>query len=268
MEQTLKKVRSSDGTPIAFECSGDGPPLVVVPGVMTSSRRWPVLPMLGEHFTVYAVDRRGRGDSGDAERYTIEREFEDIAAVVDSFPAEVNVLGHSFGGLCVLGTALLTSNIRRLVIYEPPPPPDQGGWDMPTGSIDRLQALVEADDRVGVVITFLREVLSLQPEEIETAKAWPTFPFMVAAAHTLTRELRAEVSYQLDLEQFRQVQVPTLLLLGGDSPDFVKASIKSWHAVLPNSEIVVLPGQQHLAHYTAPALFVRALQTFLLDSGH
>lgn len=268
MKQTLEKVRSRDDTSIAFERSGEGPHLVAVPGVMTSSRRWPVLPALGKHFTVYAIDRRGRGDSGDAERYAIEREFEDIAAVVDSFPTEVNVLGHSFGGLCVLGAALLTRNIRRLVVYEPPPPPDRGAWEMPAGSIDRLQALVDADDRVGVVTTFLREALSLPPEEVEKAKAWPTFPAMVAAAHTLPRELRAEESYQLDLEQLRHVQVPTLLLLGGDSPDFVKASIKGWHAVLPNSEIVVLPGQQHLAHYTAPDLFVGTLQTFLIDSGH
>lgn len=262
MEQTLAKVRSTDGTLIAFERSGDGPPLVV-PGVMTSSRRWPVLPALGEHFTVYAVDRRGRGDSGDAKRYAIEREFEGVAAVVDSLGREVNLLGHSFGGLCVLGATLVTTHIRRLVIYEPPPPPDLGVSELPAGLIDTLQALLDAGDRVGVVTTFLREALSLSPEEVETAKEWPTFPAMLAAAHTLPRELRASESYQLDLGQFKCVQVP-ILLLGRDSPGFAKASIKGWHAALPNSEIGVLPGQQHLAHYTAPDLFVRALQTFLI----
>lgn len=109
----MEKIRSKDGTLIAYERSGEGPPLVAVPGVLTSSRLWPVLPTLGEHFTVYAVDRRGHGDSGDAEHYAIEREFEDVAAVVDAIGTEVNLLGHSFGGSCVLGASLLTSNIRR-----------------------------------------------------------------------------------------------------------------------------------------------------------
>jgi pimeloyl-ACP methyl ester carboxylesterase len=139
---------------------------------------------------------------------------------------------------------------------------------LPAGLVDRLQLLLDAGDSAGVVTSFLRQALSLSPEEVEKAKAWPTFPAMVAAAHTLPRELRASENYQLHLEWFRHVQVPTLLLLGGDIPDFAKASIEGWHAVLPNSEIGVLPGQQHLAHYTAPDLFVRTLQTFLVGPEH
>lgn len=261
----MKQVRSKDGTLIACECSGEGPPLVAVPGVLTSIRLWPVLPALGEHFTVYAVDRRGRGDSGDADSYAIEREFEDVAAVVDAIGTEVNVLGHSFGGHCVLGAALLTANIRRLVVYETDAPEGMDTQAMPADLVDRFQSLVEAGDRVGAVTTFFREAFQMLPEEIEEAKTWPTFPAMVSAAHTFPREVRALEAYQFETQQFRQMNVPTLLLLGGDSPDFAKRSMESWHSFLPHSRIVVLPGQEHMAHYTAPDLFVREVVSFVKD---
>lgn len=261
----MKKVRSKDGTLIAYECSGEGPPLVAVPGVLTSSRLWPVLPTLGEHFTVYAVDRRGHGDSGDADSYAIEREFEDIAAVVDAIGTKVNVLGHSFGGHCVLGAALLTANIRRLVVYETDAPEGMVSQALPADLVDRFQALVEAGDRVGAVTTFFRESFQMTPEEIEEAKRWPTFPAMVATAHTFPREVRALETYQFETLQFSQMKVPTLLLVGGDSPDFAKRSMESWHSVLPNNRIVVMPGQEHMAHYTAPDLFVREIVSFVKD---
>ncbi|WP_119069150.1 alpha/beta fold hydrolase [Aggregatilinea lenta] len=259
----MEKVQSKDGTLIAFERSGEGPPLVVVPGVLTSSRQWPILPTLGNHFTVYAVDRRGHGDSGDADQYAIEREFEDIAAVVDAIGSEVNVLGHSFGGHCVLGASLLTSNIRGLVVYETDAPEGMYAESMPAGLVDKFESLVEAGDRAGAVITFFREALQMTPQEIEGAEKWPTFPAMVAGADTFPREIRAVDAYQFETQQFRQMNVPTLLLLGGDSPDFAKTSMERWHEVLPNSRLVILPGQQHIAHYTAPDLFIHEVQTFL-----
>src|SRR5918998_6394003 len=114
-------VTSEDGTRIAGWRSGEGPPLVLVHGTAADHSRWkPVLPAFEERFTVYAVDRRGRGDSGDAEDYAIEREFEDVAAVVDTIGEPANLLGHSYGALCALEAALLTPNVRKLVLYEPP----------------------------------------------------------------------------------------------------------------------------------------------------
>lgn len=261
----MEKIRSKDDTLIAYERSGEGQPLVVVPGVLTSSRLWPILPTLGEHFTVYAVDRRGHGDSVDAEHYAIEREFEDVAAVVDAVGSEVNLLGHSFGGHCVLGASLLTSNIRRLVVYETDAPEGMYSEAMSAGLIDRFQTLVDAGDRVGAVTTFLREAFQMTPEEIEGAKRWPTFPAMVAAAHTFPREIRAVEAYQFETVRFKQMNVPTLLLLGEDSPHFAKAAMEKWHAILSDSRIVVLPGQGHMAHYTAPDLFIREVAAFVKD---
>ncbi|MCZ7544560.1 MAG: alpha/beta fold hydrolase [Anaerolineae bacterium] len=126
----MEKVRSQDGTPIAYHRNGEGPPLVLVHGAIASHARWAAItPALAQRYTVYAIDRRGRGESGDAESYAMAREFEDVAAVVDAIGEGVNLLGHSFGALCALEAALLTPHVRRLIAYEPPPVPvPEGRW--------------------------------------------------------------------------------------------------------------------------------------------
>src|SRR5687768_6369257 len=117
------RVISTDGTPIAYRRSGEGPALVLVHGTAADHTRWQsILPALEERFTVYAIDRRGRGGSGDAPTYAIEHEFEDVAAMVDAISGPVSLLGHSYGALCALEAALRTDNVRRLVLYEPPIP--------------------------------------------------------------------------------------------------------------------------------------------------
>ena len=109
-----------DGTRIAYLRTGDGPPLVLVHGTADDHTLWSsLLPTLAERFTVYAVDRRGRGDSGDADGYAVEREFEDVAAVIDSIGEPVNLLGHSYGACLALEAALLTGNIHKSILYDP-----------------------------------------------------------------------------------------------------------------------------------------------------
>jgi pimeloyl-ACP methyl ester carboxylesterase len=261
----MEKIQSKDGTPIAYQRSGAGAPLVLVHGTGASHGRWaPILPSLEKQFTVYAIDRRGRGESGEAKSYAIEREFEDVAAVVDSIGERVTLLGHSFGGICALEAALLTPYLDKLILYEPPLPVP-GVPIYPEGVIDRLQALLDAGDREAVVITFFREVVELPPHELDLLKSSPAFPMRVAAAHTLPRELRAHAAYCFEPERFQSLNIPTLLLLGGDSPPFFKAAIEALNATLPNSRVVVLPGQQHIAIDTAPDLFVREVLAFLTE---
>ena len=162
--EKTETITSKDGTPIAYRRSGEGPPLVLVHGAAADHGRWsPVLPALEERFTIYAVDRRGRGGSGDANAYAMEREFEDVASVVDSIGKPVNLLGHSYGALCSLEATLLTQNIRKLVLYEPAVH-IVGEKIHPSGTIDRLEALLAEGDRDGVVATTMREIAGLSPE--------------------------------------------------------------------------------------------------------
>jgi len=261
-EEELTRVTSKDGTLIACWRSGHGPPLVLVHGTSADHTRWkPVLPALEEHFSVYAVDRRGRGASGDSDKYAMEREFEDIAAVVDSLEVPVNLLGHSYGALCALETAKLTHNICKLILYEPPIP--MGIEIYRPGIIDQLQALLDGGDRESVVKTFLLEIARISPEQVGLLRSLPAWAGRIAAAHTIPREERAGQSYRFDPKRFMSFSTPTLLLLGGDSPQFFKVAIDTLKSVLQDAKVVVMPGQQHAAMDTGTQLFITEVLRFL-----
>ena len=259
----MAKFTSKDGTTIACEKTGSGPPLVLVHGTTADHTRWaPVLPALSNRFTTYACDRRGRGASGDgSSSYAMEREFEDVAAVVDGIGGPVDLLGHSYGALCALEAAVLARNLRRLVLYEPPIP--AGMPITPAGVVDRLQALLDAGDKDGVVATFMREVPRVPPEQLEHMRALPAWQARVGAAGTVPRELRAHDRYLLAPEKFKDLKVPVLLLLGGESPPFFRAALERVQAAVPSARIVVLQGQQHVGMDTAPDLFAREVIHFL-----
>jgi pimeloyl-ACP methyl ester carboxylesterase len=256
-------VTSKDGTPIACWRSGEGPPLVLVHGTAADHGRWrPVLPAFEERFTVCTVDRRGRGGSGDSDDYAIEREFEDVAVVVDSLGEPVNLLGHSYGALCALEATLLASNVRELVLYDPGI--EVAGQEIyPHEVIERLEALLGAGDRDGVVGTTMREVAGLPPETVEYMRSQPVWQARVEAAHTIPRELRAVKAYSLDPQRFRDLGVPTLLLSGGDSPAALRKAAEAVDEVLPDSRIVVMQGQGHAAMDTGTDLFTTEVLRFL-----
>jgi len=261
--QTLEQVVSTDGTPIAVWRSGDGPPLVLVHGTAADHSRWaPVLPALGERFTVLALDRRGRGRSGDAEEYSLEREFEDVAAVVEWVGDAVNVLGHSYGGICVLEAALLTHRIRKLVVYEAP----MGFVVSPPHVVHRLDELLAAGRRDELVVFFMQEVAGLPPDQIELLRSRPAWQARVDGAHTIPREDRAAREYVFDPDRFRQLGVATLLLEGGDSGEPFKRAGAALRAALPDCRIAVMPGQRHAAMDTATELFTNEVLRFF-DAG-
>ncbi|MGH3147060.1 MAG: alpha/beta fold hydrolase, partial [Rubrobacter sp.] len=252
---TQETVASSDGTPIACWHSGEGSPLVLVHGTAADHGRWgPVLPAFEERFSVCAVDRRGRGGSGDSDGYEVEREFEDVAAVVDSYGEPVNLLGHSYGALCALEAARLTRNVRMLVLYDPGI--EVVGQEMyPREVIERLEELLGKGDRDGVVATTMREVAGLPPETVEYLRSQPAWQARVGAAHTIPRELRAVKAYGLDPNRFRDLGVPALVLSGGESPAALRRAGEAVDEMLPDSRIVVMPGQGHAAMDTGTNLF-------------
>ncbi|CAN5785140.1 alpha/beta hydrolase [soil metagenome] len=256
----MQTVTSTDGTTIAFWRSGTGPPLLLVHGATADhTTTWHlVLPDLEQHFTVVAMDRRGRGGSGDARAYDLQREAEDAAAVIDAVGEPVNVLGHSFGALVAIEATLLTTNVRRLILYEGVPV--RGADNYSPGARDRLQRLLDAGDVEGMLIAMYRDLVEMPPEEIELLRsqhdAWAR---RLVNAHTLPRELEAEVSYEFRPERFGGVRTPTALLVGGDSPPRELQNATAIARALPDADVVVLPGQQHAAMHAAPQDFVRAV---------
>jgi pimeloyl-ACP methyl ester carboxylesterase len=255
----MAKIISQDGTPIACESSGQGPALLLVHGGGSTPERWrPISPRFEADFTVHRVARRGVGGSGEAADYSVERQAEDLAAVVDAIGGPVAVLGHSFGGLCVLEAALRTTNIRRLILYEAPILPL-----LPPGFADRLQALLDAGDRDGAWATFNREVVKMPEHELELQRAQPAHVARLAGMHILVQELRALERYRFDAGRYSAVSVPALLLVGGDSPAWLQKATQAIHQALLHSRIAILPGQQHIAMDTAPDLFVGAVLSFL-----
>jgi pimeloyl-ACP methyl ester carboxylesterase len=263
-------IRSRDATPIAVFSAGLGPPLILVHGAAADHTTFRVVgPMLAERWTIHAIDRRGRGASGDTAPYAIEREYEDVAAVATAIAGDaggrVDVFGHSYGGRCALGAALLTLDIGRVVSYEgaPTPPGERYGDAALAEELGRLAA--DGRDET-LLATFMTRVVGMRPAELAAYRADPVWPRRVAAAATIARELAVEASAAAGLERLGQVRQPVLQLLGGDSrPEFGIAT-RALEERLADGRVVVLPGARHAAHHTHPAAVVAAVASFLAGS--
>jgi pimeloyl-ACP methyl ester carboxylesterase len=260
----MESVRSKDGTQIAFWRSGTGPPLLLVHGgTYDHTIAWRfVIPELERRFTVYAMDRRGRGGSGDSAAYHLQREAEDIATIVDSSAEPVSVLGHSYGALCAIEAALLTANSRRLILYEGVPL--RGADYYPPGVIERLEALLEAGDVEGMLVALMRDVIQRPQEEIELLRSQrDDWAVRLRNAPTVPREMRGEQGYIFAAERFKSMGTPTLLLVGAESPPSELANAKGVADILPDARLMLLPGQRHTAMLTAPKIFIREVTRFL-----
>jgi pimeloyl-ACP methyl ester carboxylesterase len=266
-----RHVVSRDGTPIAVFASGEGPPLLLVHGTTADHTTWRATgPELAHGYRVHAIDRRGRGASGDGEGpYTIELEYDDLAAVADAVADEagnpVDVVGHSYGGRVGLGAALRTGSIARLVVYEGAPSPPGGEGYRPGGVEDRIAGLIAAGDRDGALETFFREIVRMPEEELAAYRANPVWPVRVAAVHTSLREIEAEGSPAASLEALGGVTIPVLQVLGGASAAPFREATLALDGRLANGRFVVIEGARHAAHHTHVSEFVAAIRAFLDD---
>jgi pimeloyl-ACP methyl ester carboxylesterase len=238
-----------------------------VHGTTADHTRWrPVLPLLDKHATVHAVDRRGRGGSGDAPIYAIDREFQDIAAVirtiVEATGVPVDLLGHSYGAVCALGAARLAGDaVRRLVLYEPPLV--AGGRAPSPGMVQQLETLLAQGYPDQALTLFLQVEVGVPERELQLMRDLPEWQGRVAAAHTVPRELRALRDFDPEPGWLEPVTMPALLLLGGDSPPWAAPATELVRGALRNARVEVMPGQQHLAMHTAPELFADLVIRFL-----
>jgi pimeloyl-ACP methyl ester carboxylesterase len=259
-------VRSADGTPIAVERIGvgDGPPLVVVPGALSDVASWSACaPLLADGRGVYVVDRRGRGASGDAPAYAVEREIEDVLAVLDGLARPTDLLGHSSGAILALGAAERTpAHLRRLVLYEPPVFIDEDDR-IPPDLPERLDALLAEDDEDRALETFLLEGPRTPDPEIEWLRAHQGWPRMLAMVHTVPYDARISQGFGPDLGRLASVRTPTLMLVGSLSPPRMRKGSEAIAASLPDVLVEELEGQAHLAQVLAPDALAAAVLRFL-----
>ena len=258
------KTFSRDGTAIAFTQSGSGPALLLIHGSGSDHTRWTaVTPYLTPYFTVYCMDRRGRGESGDAAVYTIQREYEDICAVAEAIGQPLDIVAHSFGAVCALGAARQIPNLMHLILYEPPLLSDQQS-KLRLRQIERMENALAEGDRETVLLILLNAMLHIPLATLERLRGTAMWERQLAAAHTVPRELRNSAAYDSHLTDLNHIGTETLLLVGSESLPAFHETVKTLKANLPVSELSILQGQQHSAMVTAPEIFAEAVTHFLI----
>jgi pimeloyl-ACP methyl ester carboxylesterase len=243
------------------------PPLLLVHGATADHTTWRAVgPLLAATRRVFAMDRRGRGASGDTEPYAIEREFEDVAAsaaaLADRFGGPVDVVGHSYGGRCALGASLLAEAIRRVVVYEGAPAPPGVSY-RPPGLVEAVRDALRRGDDERAMTTFLAGIVGMSAAELAAYRANPVWPARVEAAHTILREIEAEASEGASIAALRRVAVPVLLVLGSSSRSPFRIGTDALAAELADVEIVVIEGAAHAAHHTHATEFAAVVGAFL-----
>jgi len=261
-QTTISTVASVDGTPIAIECAGAGPSLLIVHGGTGDRTRWtPLFPLFASKFRVCAMDRRAHGGSGDTAPYSLQKEVEDVVAVVAAQPGPVFVLGHSFGAVCAFEAAFHTAKIAGLALYEPPVRVADHSV-----ILARMEAMMRSGDREGALVTFMREIVLISPDEVAVMKGRPSWAGLLATVETSVRQDRALSQYQFNPARARTMTVPTLLMEGSKtaSPE-VKGSIDSLRETLPHATLHIFEGQEHNAMDAIPQEFAATVSSFLLD---
>jgi pimeloyl-ACP methyl ester carboxylesterase len=221
------------------------------------------MPALSRHLTVYAMIRRGYQGSEDADSYQIDREVEDVVALADAVTeGPVNILAHSYGAICALEAAYRSPRVQHLMLYEPPIPAHAGAY-FTAALIKTVRRLLAESKGEAVLEAFLAKMAQVPVGELAAMRSSPQWTKAASKAHTIVRELEAAATYDLRPERFHDWNIPTLLLLGGDSPQPYRATAAMLNAILPGSTVAVLEKQRHAAMINAPALFVREVLAFI-----
>lgn len=257
----MNTVSSKDGTVLAFDRTGEGPPLVMVLGatatramVASTAEVAPAID-LAKHFSVYVYDRRGRGDSGDTPPYAVEREIEDLAAIIDAAGGSAFVFGHSSGAVLALRAAgKLGDKVKKLALYEPPFIVDDSRPPLPDDYVAQLRAYIADGRPADALRYFMRVAVNIPEEVLAGAEAWPTWASSVAVAHTISYdgEIMGDTmsGNPATLDQFATITTPTLVIDGGASPSFMHSGAETLSNILPNAQHRRLADQDHGA---APA---------------
>ncbi|MFL6074848.1 MAG: alpha/beta fold hydrolase [Mycobacteriales bacterium] len=248
----METVISCDGTAIAYDTRGDGPPAVLVDGPLShrgcgSAAR--LAELLAERLTVITYDRRGRGASGDVTPYAVEREVEDLAALLDAAGGTACLYGVSAGAALALAAADGNPAVTRLALYEPPFVVDDWRPPLPARYLARLTELLAAGHRADAVELYLTRAVGLPVEFVTPMRRTPLWPAMEAMAHTLAYDAMVLGDTQsgrpLPAARWAAVTAPALVIEGGRSEVFLRHAARALAAVLPCARHHVLPDQDH-----------------------
>ena len=256
----MERVRSSDGITVSYETYGSGPPLVLVHGGFSDHHtNWQfVRPFFERQFRIYAIARRGRGETDATKGHSLVDEARDVVAVVRAIGESVFLLGHSYGAQAALAAAAeIPDLVRMLVLYEPP-------WPRAVGkqALARLEDLARARDWDAFAQTFFRDLLSVPPPELDALRATALWQPIVDDAEASLGDLRALSRYDFHAERFRVLRIPVVLQVGSESPRDLYVT-DALAAVLPHVRIQELAGQAHEGMTTAPAMYAESVSRVL-----
>lgn len=257
----LRRVVSSDGTPVSFDEFGAGPPLVLVHGAFSDhDSNWELVrERFARRFRVHAVARRGRGATPATIGHTLEDEVRDVAGVADAIGEPVFLLGHSYGAPVALAAAAMhPERVRKLVLYEPARPSL-----LDAATMGPLEALAGAGDWDAFTVAFFRDGLRVPPAELDAVRGSEPWPPIVADSPATLHDLRALARHAFRPERFAALRVPTLLQVGTESARELYVT-DALAAVLPDVRIAALERQAHEAMTTAPELYAASVERFLL----
>ena len=265
-DTTTGEVTSKDGTRIVFDRTGEGPPLILVGGALNNRGSGaPYAAPLSASFTVYAYDRRGRGDSADTPPYAVDREVEDLLALIEEAGGSAFLFGHSSGAALVLETAARADGIEKIALYEPPYNVDDSRAPVPPDYVAHLDELIAEGRRGDAVEYFMVVGVGMPPEAVAPMRDAPFWPYLEAVAHTIAYDGRVmgfdEADHSLPVERWKAIEAPALVMDGDASPDWGRNAVQAVTDALPNAERRSLPGQ---THEVEPAVLAPALVDFFL----
>jgi pimeloyl-ACP methyl ester carboxylesterase len=257
----MDRLKTPHGTTVSYEKHGSGPPLVLVHGSFSDHHtNWEfVLPSLAREFTVYAIARRGRGETDATDGHSVEDEASDVAALIEHVGQPVFLLGHSYGAQTALAAAAsVPGSVRKLVLYE-------GPWPriVPPELLASIEAKASAGDWDGMSIEFFSKAIRVPLEELESLRLTELWPPILADAPATLGDVRALSRYGFRPERFHDLRMPVLLQIGTESHRDLYVT-DALMKVLPDARIGELNGQAHEGMTTAPDMYADAVTEFFL----
>ena len=240
----METVTSTDGTTIAFDRLGSGPPVVLVcGGSVDRTANAAIAQELASDFTVFNYDRRGRGDSGDTLPYAIDREVEDIEAVIEAAGGSAFLWGSSSGAVLAL-IAAESVPVTKLALWEPPFVPE-GVPRPPEDQVSQYETMIAEGRRGDAVEYFMTKVIGMPPEVVAGARTQPWWAATEALAHTLAYDARIMGDYSIPKDLAASVKVPTMVIAGGADFPWMRQTAETLAAALPDGQVRILVGQGH-----------------------